>query len=128
MTPEPTLIDALTPDILCDGYFDRRLENFHVGVDLDASSSYFASPRRYDRSPVTVPQQHTPVARLMKSGPIFFLTSVDGLSNRRKSTLMPPDSKAFEFEIGKGLKQTQVHHSCTSNLPTSNLINQTSSL
>lgn len=45
---------SLTPEMLGNGWFDRRLHDLHEGPDLEANSTYFTAPRRYDTSRSTL--------------------------------------------------------------------------
>ena len=50
--------ETLTPDVLGDGWFDRRLGTLHDGIELAAGRAFFAHPRSRDTQPPSVPARH----------------------------------------------------------------------
>ena len=50
--------ESITPDVIGEGWFDKRLSTLHNGIDLAAGRAFFANPRRKDRLPSDVPVRH----------------------------------------------------------------------
>lgn len=50
--------DALTPDVLGEGYFDQRLAHAHKGVNIEQSRTFYTEPHRREISPVELPERH----------------------------------------------------------------------
>jgi len=50
--------DSLTPEIIGNGWFDRRMERIHEELSIATSRTFYSEPRRYQPSPAQLPTRH----------------------------------------------------------------------